>query len=93
MATMNVDNQGQNHMEKAAGDNPAITKLDSAKPPASGAGCSGCRMSAKAVLKNRIEHLRAQADKLEALHDSLPEKMPLMADEALWSLVIDCHRR
>lgn len=50
------------------------------------------RQSAKGVIRDRARHLRAEADRLEALARALPEEMPPQADQALWDLAINSRR-
>jgi hypothetical protein len=52
---------------------------------------AAARQSAKGVLRDRVDRLRREADRLEALCKALPEEMPPMADEALWDLAIGKH--
>lgn len=53
--------------------------------------CGVGRMSARAILEQRIARLRSEAERLEALLRALPMELPPAADEALWDLV--CRAR
>lgn len=48
---------------------------------------TACRLSARAMIEDKIHRLRAQADGLEALSKALPLELTREADEALWQLL------
>ncbi len=57
-----------------------------------GAGAA-MRMTGVAVLREKAQRMRQQADQLDALADALPVKLPAAADEALWNLAIQIGTR
>lgn len=52
----------------------------------------GARQSAQGYIRERARRLRDEAQRLEALADALPPKLPPEADEALWSLAAEAGR-
>lgn len=46
------------------------------------------RMSARTMLRERIERLQRQVKQLEALDKALPLELPQDADEALWEMLL-----
>lgn len=50
--------------------------------------CMGSRDSGKAILKDKIRHLRRRADDLQNLHDMLPGKLTPEQDEALQQVAL-----
>jgi hypothetical protein len=52
----------------------------------------GSRQNARSAIRDRIEQMRREACRLEALLDALPVKLPPDADQALWDLAIAARR-
>ena len=50
--------------------------------------CSAGRLPAKQAIREHIERMRREADRLEALLGFIPDALSPQADEALWSLAI-----
>lgn len=45
------------------------------------------RQTAKGAIRVRVNQLRREADRLEALAKALPEELPMPADEVLYDLI------
>lgn len=86
--TGEIVNEGQNQVRAQVG-------YGSGQQAAQGDSCNQMaegRQSAKSVLREHIHRLRREADRLEALAEALPEKLPHLADSALWDLLISARR-
>lgn len=81
-------NQAQDQIGRGA-----VLGVNYDKPSEAMAGEACCaRQNAKGAIRDRASRLRREADRLEALAQSLPEAMLPAVDEALWDLVTSARR-
>jgi hypothetical protein len=64
---------------------PPSWKLEEGGAETASQACAG-RLSGRAALLARADHLRREAAQIEALARAIPENFPFDADEALWGL-------
>ncbi len=50
---------------------------------------SASRMNAKAVLEDKIKRIKRKADALEIIYELIPDDLPTVEEEKLWSLFVD----